>query len=157
MCLEWNDRVAAMHGLEITYPFFDRDLVGFLMSVPGEIVSHGGVPKALLREAMRGKVPESICARRWKANFLGPINQGLVWDYDQILERLESFRVSSESGYVDHHALVPRLAQIRAGLGTSNDESAAAVLDLLGLEVWLRVFMQPEKRPAAGGAGDEFW
>jgi asparagine synthase (glutamine-hydrolysing) len=157
MCLEWNDRVAAMHGLEITYPFFDRDLVAFLMSVPGEIVSHEGVPKALLREAMRGRMPESIRERRWKANFLGSINQGLIWDYGRILERLESFRVAGELGYVDRQALVSRLDQLEAGLGTSSDESAAAVLDLLGLELWLRVFLQPEKRPAAGGAGNGFW
>lgn len=150
MCLEWNDKVAAMFGIETTYPFLDRDVVSFLMSVPGDIVTHDGVPKALLREAMRGKLPESIRQRRWKANFLGAINQGLRGEYDQVIRELESFRLATEYGYLDGDALAARLEQLEAGLESQSDESAAALLDLLALELWLRVFFEPEDRTGVG-------
>ena len=58
-CLEWNTRIAAMHGLEIAFPFLDCDLIQFLMSMPGEMQSHEGLPRALMREAMRGVAPEA--------------------------------------------------------------------------------------------------
>jgi asparagine synthase (glutamine-hydrolysing) len=143
MCLEWNDKVAALHGLEITYPFLDRDLVAFLMSVPGEIVTRGGVPKALLREAMQGRLPEPIRQRRWKANFLGAINQGIEWEYDRIIGMLGPLRVAVQRGYVDGEGLGSRLEALRRGLRSDSDEAAAAVLDLLALEVWLRMFFEP--------------
>ncbi len=151
LCLEWNDKVTAMHGLEITYPFLDRDVVAFLVSVPGEIITKNGVPKALLREAMRGKLPESIRQRRWKANFLGAINEGLARDYDQIIDDPGPFRLAASFGYLDRDALAPRLDELRAGLRSDNDESAAALLDLLALELWLRVFFEAGERTSAGG------
>jgi asparagine synthase (glutamine-hydrolysing) len=152
MCLEWNDKIAAMHGLEITYPFLDRDLVAFLMSVPGEIITCGGVPKALLREAMRGKLPEAIRQRRWKANFLGAINQGIEWEYDRIVDKLGSLRSAAERGYIDGGRLGSRLVDLRRGLRSDSDEAAAAVLELLALEIWLRVFFEPGERTGADGA-----
>jgi len=151
MCLEWNDKVAAMYGLETTYPFLDRDVASFLMSVPGEIITQNGVPKALLREAMRGKLPESIRQRRWKANFSGAVNQGLAGEYDQIIDDLGPFRLAASFGYLDRDGLAPRLDELRAGLRSDNDESARALLDLLALELWLRVFFEPGERASVGG------
>ena len=52
--------------MELALPFLDRDLVGFLMAVPGEYTSFGGVPRAILREAMRGVIPDTVVERRWK-------------------------------------------------------------------------------------------
>ena len=66
----------ALHGVEQqggchapgkrAFPFLDRDLVGFLMAIPGDARMHQGVSKALLRQGMRGFVPDSL-GRRWRA------------------------------------------------------------------------------------------
>ena len=149
MGLEWNDKSSAIHGLEVAYPFLDRDVVAFLMAVPGEIVTHNGVPKALLREAMRDKLPESIRQRRWKANFLGAINQGLAGEYDRVVADLESFRIAVEYGYLDGKVLAAHLQDLEAGLGSTSGESAATILDLLGLELWLRAFFETGGRASA--------
>ena len=68
-CMEWDNKVAAMHGLEMAFPFLDRDLVSFLMRIPGELQTWQGVPKGLLREALRDVLPEAIAQRNWKADF----------------------------------------------------------------------------------------
>lgn len=156
MCLEWNDKVSAIHGLEITYPFLDRDVVSFLLSIPGDVITRGGVPKALLRESMSGRLPDSIRLRRWKANFLGTINEGLVGDYGRIVDGLDGCRAAAGLGYLDRDALIPSLEDIRTGLRSDNDESAASLLDLLALEGWLRVFFEPGKRSSAWGADTGF-
>ena len=62
-CMEWNAKTAARFGLDAAIPFMDRDLVAFLMSVPGEIQNRDGVPRALLRAAMRGVLPEAVRQR----------------------------------------------------------------------------------------------
>src|SRR5439155_17111426 len=48
-CLEGNNKIAAMHGLDMAFPFLDRDLIAFLMAIPGEMQTRDGVPKALVR------------------------------------------------------------------------------------------------------------
>ena len=51
------ERAAArIYDVDVRYPFRDRDLVAFLMAIPGDVVNRGGVPKALLRRALAGVV-----------------------------------------------------------------------------------------------------
>ena len=61
------------------------DLLGFLMAIPGEVQNQDGVPRALLREAMRGVLPEPVRQRTWKANFTAAVNQGLAATTAQVL------------------------------------------------------------------------
>jgi asparagine synthetase B (glutamine-hydrolysing) len=74
--LEETNKMSASYGLEPAYPFMDRDLISFIMAIPGEVVNWQGVPKGLFREAMRGVLPEAIRLRRWKADFTDFINAG---------------------------------------------------------------------------------
>src|SRR6185436_19635216 len=57
-----------MRGMDVAYPFRDRDLVAFLMAIPGDIVNWRGVPKGLLRQSLTGILPDAIRDRRWKAD-----------------------------------------------------------------------------------------
>ena len=64
---DWCVKVTETRGLELRQPFLDRDLVGFVLSLPGETQARRGVPKSLLRDAMQSVLPDSIVGRRWKA------------------------------------------------------------------------------------------
>jgi asparagine synthase (glutamine-hydrolysing) len=64
---EADTKRAAGYEIESVTPFLDRDVIAFLMSIPGEMQTHNGVPRALLRDAMRGIVPDAILRRRWRA------------------------------------------------------------------------------------------
>jgi hypothetical protein len=65
---EADAKLAAGCAIESVTPFLDRDVIAFLMSIPGEMQTHNGVPRALLRDAMRGIVPDAILRRRWRAS-----------------------------------------------------------------------------------------
>ena len=67
-CMEWNNKAAALNGITCAFPFLDRDLVQFLMAVPGDIQNAGGVPRAMARDGMRGVLPDEIRARVWKGD-----------------------------------------------------------------------------------------
>ena len=90
LCLELNNKTASASGLETAFPFLDRGLVEFLLSVPGELLARNGEPKALLRDALKGVVPEGILRRRTKADFTHIVNEGSRRDYDQIGVVLET-------------------------------------------------------------------
>ena len=146
-CMEWNNKVAAMHGLEATFPFLDRDLLSFLMSIPGEIQTRNGVPKGLLREAMRGILPDPIVNRTWKADFTQVVNEGMLLDYPQLIDHLESDPAAVRWGYLDSGIMQTLLPQFRQQLRSRTAEAAWTLSDLLGLELWLRTFFQTDGRP----------
>jgi len=67
------DRLSMAHGVEIRAPFLDWRLVCFMFSLPSESKLGGGTTKRILREAMRGVLPEEIRMRRNKVGFMSPI------------------------------------------------------------------------------------
>lgn len=60
------DRHAALAGIEARLPFLDEDLVDFCLSLPSEYLVKGGWTKRVLREAMKGTLPEAVRTRRGK-------------------------------------------------------------------------------------------
>ncbi len=140
LCLEWENKVAAMHGLEMAFPFFDPDLVSFLMNIPGEIQTWQGVPKALLRKGMQGVLPEAIVRRTWKADFTHIANEGMDRNYPELSHRLLSDTMAVSRGYVDRDALTAELNGMRKKLQGESCDTAWSLSDLIGLELWLQVF-----------------
>ena len=59
-------RVAAALAIEPRDPFIDLRLIRFCLSLPYAQLQVDGWPKAILRNAMRGKLPDSVIWRRGK-------------------------------------------------------------------------------------------
>lgn len=67
------DRCSMAHGIEVRMPFMDWRLVCFAFSLPAESKIGGGYTKRILREAMRGILPEPLRTRRGKIGFNSPL------------------------------------------------------------------------------------
>jgi asparagine synthase (glutamine-hydrolysing) len=116
--IEADEKLAARCGIQWTTPFLDRDLIAYVMSVPGEIQQRGGVPRALLRDAMRGIVPDEILQRRWK-------------NEDEIACARRRAYLSTARTLDAAHALGFLQRPVRVD---------GEALELLGLEFWSRAF-----------------
>ena len=66
--ISWNASGASSVGLDDRASFLDRDLIAYVMSVPGEVMAHGGSVRGLHRDAMTGILPEMIRDRRDKGD-----------------------------------------------------------------------------------------
>lgn len=126
---EADEKLAASVGIESITPFLDRDLIAYLMAIPGEVQNRGGVPRALLREAMRGIVPDAILARRWRAD--GIVSRAFVRDHRQ---HYLSMRVPLEAARALD--MIPDARREHAD-----------TLELLGLECWSRAFFSDRLAP----------
>ena len=62
-------------GIEYRHPFFDRQLIEFILSLPPKYKYQQGMTKVLLRKAMKGILPEKIRMRKDKAEFSAIIRQ----------------------------------------------------------------------------------
>jgi asparagine synthase (glutamine-hydrolysing) len=71
------DRVSMAHGVESRMPFMDWRLVTLLFSLPSESKIAHGYTKRIAREALRGRMPETIRASRAKIGFHSPLPEWL--------------------------------------------------------------------------------
>ncbi|MGK2856590.1 MAG: asparagine synthetase B family protein [Thermoanaerobaculia bacterium] len=75
--LEGGERSAARTGIELAFPFLDRRLAQFAISIPQEQRSKLRIQRYVVREAMRGILPEAIRTRSTKAEFGGAFDREL--------------------------------------------------------------------------------
>lgn len=146
LCLEWNAKVGAGYGVDLAFPFLDRDLVEFLMGMPGVVLARGGVPKALLRESLTGLTPDAILSRRTKADFTGAVNRSTRQDFAALVQMLTATPLVVELGYVDAGKLARGLSAAGAALERSNTSIVSwRVTAVAALELWLRQFVEPRE------------
>lgn len=62
--LDRNDRMSMAVGLEARVPFCDHLLVEYVWNIPWRLKTYGGREKGILREALRGVLPEAVRTRR---------------------------------------------------------------------------------------------
>lgn len=141
--MEKNNKVAATLPVEFAMPFLDRDLLAFLIAVPGEVLSWNGVPKGLLREALRDVLPDAIRERRWKADLTIWINEGLAREFPKVLEYIATGDMASRFGYVTPASAGAELVAVQNRIRGRRFTAARRVRDLLGLELWLQTFFEP--------------
>jgi asparagine synthase (glutamine-hydrolysing) len=70
--LRYADRSSMAHSREVRLPFLDRRVAEFALSLPVSFLCRDGVTKRILRDAVRGLVPEQVLARRDKVAFEPP-------------------------------------------------------------------------------------
>jgi asparagine synthase (glutamine-hydrolysing) len=72
MLLHWEDRDSMAHSIESRVPFLDHRLVEFALGLPDEYKLANGVTKRVLRQAMRGILPDPVRNRMDKLGFVTP-------------------------------------------------------------------------------------
>lgn len=80
MLLHWEDRDSMAHSVESRLPFLDYRLVEFTLGLPDEYKLSKGITKKVLREGMKGILPEEIRMRMYKLGFVTPEE---VWIRDK--------------------------------------------------------------------------
>ena len=139
-CMEWNNKAGALNGITCAFPFLDRDLVQFLMAVPGDVQNADGVPRAMARDGMRGVLPDEIRARVWKADPSALMNAGVQQEASEFKRVLDGDSLAAQMGFVSGSRLKSQVEEMLLDKGRTGCEDAWRVADLFGLECWLRVF-----------------
>lgn len=72
MLLHWEDRNSMAHSIESRVPFLDYRMVEFMMGLPPKYKMSEGITKRVMREGLRGVLPEKIRNRMDKMGFVTP-------------------------------------------------------------------------------------
>jgi asparagine synthase (glutamine-hydrolysing) len=119
-----------------------RPLVELAMALPGDLKIRRGTLKTVLREAMRGVVPEPILERRDKIGFAAPTAawmRGGLTDWWREALTSQSFR---ERGCFRLKGVVELIRRFDAG----DDAAARPLWRMAIVEQWARRFLD---RPAS--------
>jgi len=125
--LRVEDRNASAHSIEARVPFLDHRLVSLAFSLAPEWRVRGSLNKFVLREAMRGRIPEAVRARRDKMGFPTAAAEWLRGElYEPAREVVTdpSFNLSS---VIDGTQVARMLEAHKAGVADHSDEVFRAV------------------------------
>ena len=113
--LRIEDRNSMAHSVEARLPFLDYRLVSLCFSLPPEWRLRGPWNKYVLREAMRGRIPESVRSRIEKMGFPTPARSWFADAlYQPMLDVLNS-RAARERGIYDTAAIIGDIERHRRG------------------------------------------
>jgi asparagine synthase (glutamine-hydrolysing) len=135
------------HGVEIRMPFLDWRIVCFAFGLPAESKLGGGFTKRVVREGMKGVMPEALRVRKQKIGFSPPMadwfNAALGdWVWDQV--HTDSF-IASE---VWDGPAIRDFVEPRHRTRTWTDRSADQVWPFLQAHLWRQTFLErPHTQP----------
>ncbi len=139
-CLRAEDRNCAARDLDHVDPFFDHRLMEFMFRVPGSMKIRDGVTKRLLREAMKGILPEDTRTRIKKTGWNAPAH---VWFSDRGADRLLDLvhsRAFRERGVYDAREVIKLIEEhnliVKSGLARENH--MMFLWQLINLELWFQ-------------------
>jgi asparagine synthase (glutamine-hydrolysing) len=105
MLLHWEDRDSMQHSIEARVPFLDYRLVELTLGLPEEEKLSEGVTKRVLREAMRGVLPEEVRARTDKIGFATAEEQWLRREHPDAFRKAMREAVEASQGVLRPAAL----------------------------------------------------
>jgi len=100
------DRCSAAHGVEVRMPFMDYRFVSYACALDASAKVGGGFTKRIIRDAMKGIMPEEIRNRRSKIGFNSPM---IEW-YNGGLKKFLHTMVTRDS-FISQRAFDPKRYQ----------------------------------------------
>jgi asparagine synthase (glutamine-hydrolysing) len=130
------DKMTMANALELRVPFLDHKLVEFAAALPDDRKLNGS-GKAILRQAMRGVLPDAIIDRP-KRGFPIPIASWLRGPLRQFTGDHLLGRNAACSGYLDRAAV----ARVVEEHGQGRTDRSQEIWTLLVFELWHQQFME---------------
>jgi asparagine synthase (glutamine-hydrolysing) len=134
-----QDQMSMATSIESRVPFLDHKLVEFAAQLPDEWKLSGFTTKRVLREAMKGLLPESILNRS-KMGFPVPFSGWTRGRWNAVARDVLLDRRSIERGIVDAQGVDALLRDHANGRTDGGDR----IWTLLNLELWHRTFIDKD-------------
>ena len=128
--LRIEDRNSMAHSVESRVPFLDHRLVELVMALPAHWKMSDGWNKRVLREAMRGRIPDSVRLRRQKFGFPTSVKRWFAGPLADGMRDIVRDGPAMRSGWFDQPAVARELERhIRGETDATNLLFNVAQLD----------------------------
>jgi asparagine synthase (glutamine-hydrolysing) len=134
-----QDQMSMATSIESRVPFLDHKLVEFTCSLPERLKLRGGTTKYILRESMKGVLPEAILSRS-KMGFPVPIGTWFRGQYSSIIDEYVLSERAMSRGIFNRNTVKDIVQRHQVG-GENHDER---LWSLVNFEIWQRQFFDGE-------------
>jgi asparagine synthase (glutamine-hydrolysing) len=136
--LRYEDRISMSHSVETRLPFLDQELVEAVLRLPTSAILDRGRSRTILREALRGSLPDRIYRRVKKIGFTTP---EFRWFSDEqpALQRILHSPSFTGRPYWDGPAVADAFRLACEGKG----RRSLFFWRVINAEIWLRVYIDP--------------
>ncbi|MCX8110002.1 MAG: asparagine synthase (glutamine-hydrolyzing) [Syntrophorhabdaceae bacterium] len=137
--LREEDKNSMSFSIEARLPFLDYRVVEFLFSLPSDFKLHNGLSKHILRESMRGVLPEKIYRRTLKLGFPTPLEEWIRDErFGRFMEDVIFSETSKKRGYYD----MDILRQVFEGHRRRRLDATQILWKTFNLEMWFKIFIE---------------
>lgn len=137
-----QDQMSMATSVESRVPFLDHKLVEFTCSLPERLKLRGGTTKYILRESMKGVLPEAILSRS-KMGFPVPIAAWFRGAYRSVIDEYVLSERAMSRGLFNGDFVRELVNRHQSG-AENHDERLWA---LVNFEIWQRQFFDGEAAP----------
>jgi asparagine synthase (glutamine-hydrolysing) len=137
--LRWEDLNSMHFSIEARVPFLDYRLVEKTLSLPAEDVIRRGTTKFILREALKGILPDKIYRRKDKKGFSNPRDKWFrTPKFQELIRSIIHSRSFAELGYFN-----PQIAQKRYELHLEGKiDISKEIWKWVNMTVWKQKFIE---------------
>jgi asparagine synthase (glutamine-hydrolysing) len=133
-----QDQMSMATSVESRVPFLDHKLVEFTAKMPDAMKLRGGTTKYVLRESMKGVLPEKILSRR-KMGFPVPIGSWFRGPFKSVIDEYVLGERALSRGI-----FAPDFVRKLVSLHQAGEDHSERLWSLLNFELWLRRFFDAE-------------
>ncbi len=135
--LRYEDKNSMAFSIESRVPFLDYRLIEFISSLPSSQKIKNGVTKVVLRNAMKGVLPEEVRTRMDKMGFVTPEN---IWLRTTLRDEIDGI-LDSESFKNRKYFNMGELRREYEAYCNGEKNTGSIVWRWVNLELWFRVFI----------------
>lgn len=106
------DRYAMINSVEIRMPFLDHRIVSFAFSIPANAKVRNGYTKAIVRDAMKGFMPDSIAYRKDKIGFNSPFSDWIRGKLKPWINDIIQSNEFRQSHLIDHNEVIANVKKV---------------------------------------------
>jgi asparagine synthase (glutamine-hydrolysing) len=142
-----TDKITMATSIECRVPFLDDRLVELAAQAPAETKLGQGQLKQLLKQSLRGVLPDEILDRS-KRGFGAPMGEWFKRDLRPLRETLLNPAVVESRGYLS----APGVQAVLQAHDANREDYSDLLLVLMNLEIWCRLFL--DQRSVEDVAGE---
>ena len=130
------DKMSMANSVELRPPFLDHDLVNFMFRIPDKFKIKALKEKHVLKESMKGFLPDSICNRRKQ-----PLQPPGRWFIDSALEMIKDYLSEGfvrQKGYFNPGFINMALQEYENGGGI---DYSGVIIVVFFVHLWDEIFL----------------
>jgi asparagine synthase (glutamine-hydrolysing) len=132
------DRTAAAAGVEARYPFWDKRLVEFCLSLDPVEKLNKGWGRLILRRALQGILPREVQWRSGKFNFLPHLATAMIRNHAKLIEEVLADKEGQLDSYVNLPALRDAYSRLTDNPKQPNGYEVQSLWRAVILAYWLK-------------------